>query len=791
MDPLGQVVEATSTRIGFRRIELVHRAMLINGRKVYFRGVNRHDHHPELGKAVPRDWLLRDVVAMKRHNINAVRTSHYPNDPVFLDLCDEYGFYVVDEANIEGHAHMDNDIIANDPRYALAFLDRGQRMVLRDKNHPAVVVWSLGNETGYGVNHDGMAGWIRGYDGSRPLHYEGPMRHGSWSSIYSAKGAPTAGYGRSVTDIVCPMYPRIAALLEWAGNPYAEDRPLIMSEYSHAMGNSNGSLADYWAAIESHHGLQGGFIWEWLDHGILRKAKRGTSNAERGTDSREEDSHRECRKAGGRFYWAYGGDFGERRHDANYCADGLVWPDRTPHPGMEEVKWCFRPIAARAVAGDLSAVEVVNKRHFSDVSDLLGHWRLQVDGREICSGLLPVLDIAPESSRVYRLEMPSLAPAEGEEAFLDVWFTQRAATAWAPAGFEVARDQIRLPGSIPLAVRPSPATGSAPKLQKQGDLYTIETAGLRVGVSIADGAWRSLQCDGKEMLAVAPRLQLWRGAIDNDGIKIWSDQGKKALGRWRELGLPNTTLKLLAVEAFRTEGDAVVFTNRHAAIGRPEGKADVTLAEHRLDLRILADGAVVLDNEVVLAEGIQDLPRIGLVLALSGGFESVEWLGRGPHENYADRKSSATVGRWRDSVTGMYVPYIVPQEHGGRSDVRWLAVDDGGIGLVVAGDAPFQFAASHFTAEDLYAARHTVDLAPRPETWLYLDHRHRGLGGASCGPDVLEQYRIANGTYRFRFILRTFRPGNDHDQESHPHPAGGTLHRHLYRDPCGRLSAGS
>ena len=735
IDPAGQVVEATSTRIGFKKIELVHRAVLINGKRVYFRGVNRHDHHPELGKTVPFDWLVRDVVTMKRHNVNAVRTSHYPNDPAFLDLCDEYGLYVIDEANLEAHAHQDHDILANDPRYALAFLDRAQRMVLRDKNHPSIVFWSLGNETGYGVNHDAMAGWIRGYDPARPLHYEGGIRSG-WTYRTWKPVGPQAGYAKLSTDIICPMYPQIADLIEWSQNPYPESRPLIMCEYSHAMGNSNGSLADYWAAIEAYPGLQGGFIWEWLDHGITQTA------------------------ADGRKYWAYGGDFGEKRHDANFCADGLVWPDRTPHPGMEEVKWCYRPVAARAVAGQPHAVEIVNKRHFTDLSDLLGHWRLHVDGREIACGMLPILSIPAESSRIQALDLPPVVLATGEEAYLDVWFTQRAATAWAPAGFEVAREQIRLPWAVPAIARPAPVL-AAPAIRSSSELHQAEAGGVRIGVSSRDGSLQSLTIAGRELLATAPHLHLWRGPTDNDGIKAWTGPTAKILGRWREAGLPAHVSRAVSTEAPRVEGDAVVFVSRHAVVGRPEGKAEIALAEHRLALRFAADGSVTLDNEVTLAEGVQDLPRLGLALALTSGQENVEWLGRGRHENYSDRNASATVGRWRDTVTGMYVPYILPQEHGGRSDTRWLAIHDGTNGLVISGDALFQFSASHLTAEDLFAAKHTIDLKPRPETWLHLDHRHRGLGTASCGPDTLGQYRISGGTYRFRFVLRAFRPGKD------------------------------
>ncbi|HKX45156.1 MAG TPA: glycoside hydrolase family 2 TIM barrel-domain containing protein, partial [Planctomycetota bacterium] len=365
LDAEGRVVEAVSVRIGFRRVEIRRRELLINGRPVLIKGVNRHDHHDVRGKALSREDLLADVVRIKQWGFNAVRTAHYPNDPHFYDLCDEHGLYVVDEANIESHAFLAS--LCHDPRYARAFVERGVRMVLRDKNHPSIILWSLGNESGYGPPHDAMAGWIRHYDPTRPLHYEGALRF-----RLDAPGP--------ATDVVCPMYSEIDALVAWAKQGRGE-RPLILCEYSHAMGNSCGGLADYWAAFRRHRGLQGGFVWDWKDQGLA------------------------CVDEAGRPYWAYGGDFGDVPNDANFCCNGLCAPDGSPHPSLFECRKLFEPV--RVTAGDLRRGRIVvhNDQDFTDLTWLEAIFEVSVDGRVTQRGRLPRLAIAPGAARAFTLPL--------------------------------------------------------------------------------------------------------------------------------------------------------------------------------------------------------------------------------------------------------------------------------------------------------------------------------------------------------------------------------------------------
>nr|MBA3686601.1 DUF4981 domain-containing protein [Planctomycetota bacterium] len=443
-DPRGQEVEATRTRVGFRSVEIKNRELLVNGRKVYIRGANRHDHHDRDAKVVGRETMLADIAVLKAHNFNAVRCSHYPNDPLWLDLCDEHGLYLVDETDIECHHHY--GMIAHDPRYAAAFLDRGSRMVLRDRNHPSVIIWSLGNESGYGPNQDAMAAWMRHADGTRPIHYEGAIcrANSSWER------------GHAATDLVCPMYPSVADIVQWAQTT-TDWRPLIMCEYAHAMGNSCGNLAEYWQAIESHHGLQGGFIWELLDHGVVKKT------------------------ADGREYWAYGGDFGDQPNDTNFCCDGLVWPDRRPHPAMQECKKLFQPIAVDAV--DLANREVVVRSRYDFISTahLRGTWQLLIDGACVAEGALPALDLRPGAARKLTVDCRVPQLSAGQEAHLVLRFHDRRDLPLLGRDHEVAAEQFALPAQTPArqAVR---STRASQALTVEQDKQRIRVRGERVAL---------------------------------------------------------------------------------------------------------------------------------------------------------------------------------------------------------------------------------------------------------------------------------------------------------------------
>jgi len=726
-NPAGKVVEVTSTRVGFRSVEVRDRMLLVNGKRVLIKGVNRHDHHDTKGKALDRETMRLDGLTMKKFNVNAVRTSHYPNDPYWLDVCDELGFYLIDETNLESHAYYHQ--ICRDARYASASVERAARMVLRDKNHPCVILWSLGNESGYGPNHDAMAGWIRGYDPSRPLHYE----PGVWvQGVDKQPCAKLYDMGYRVTDIVCPMYPAIETIIKWATDKSHPDRrrPLIMCEYSHAMGNSNGSLADYWDAFEKYPGLQGGFIWEWIDHGLKQKTEDG------------------------REYWAYGGDFGDKPNDFNFVCDGLVWPDRKPHPGFNEFKHLAQPVKAISYDVKSGLLELKNKQDFASLDWVRGEWEVKIDGKIAAKGKLPAFKAAPQKTEKIKLKLPALTLEPGEEAFLNSRFVAAQKTAWCEAGHVVGWDQIALPLKTAKSVKPVrvvKADSQPLEVKSEGGAIKIGNDALQLVVSAASGRFESLNWRGNDLLASGPQLQIWRGPTDNDGIKGFKEPWR-ALGKWREQGLADLALKIIAIKAKANRDGSVTLIADHIGSCSASPRA----VQHRHTYTIHPDGRIVAENVFTVNKAVADLPRLGVVLSLKPGFEKLKWLGRGPFENYWDRKRAAIIDLYESTVTDQYVPYIMPQEHGNHTDVRWLSLENGKAGLLVRAQGSLEFTASHFTAHDLYAAYHTYDLQPRAETILSLDYHQRGLGTQSCGPDTLPQYKIGPGTYRFSYILQPF-----------------------------------
>ena len=680
--PSGETVEEVRLRLGFRRVEVVGLDLLINGRRVLIRGVNRHDFDQHTGRTVTADAIRGDLVLMKRFGFNAVRTSHYPNDPALVDLCDELGLYVIAEADIESHAFWGS--LSDDPRYLGAWVDRVARLAMRDKNHASIIAWSLGNESGYGANHDAAAGWLRRYDPSRPLHYEGAINF-DWTS------------DQGVSDITCPMYPQIAAIVEHARNG-TQRHPLIMCEYSHAMGNSNGTLAEYWAAIESTPGLQGGFIWEFWDHGLVQRLPDGTTR------------------------WTYGGDWGDVPNDGNFCLDGLVFPDRSPKPAM----WEHRHLAALVrLAGEPAAlrhgrIEIHNRQDFRDLSWLRARWELTADGEPVADGEVELPATAPGGHAVVDLEGWRLPDGPAGELFLTVRFRTAAGGSWAPADFEVCA--IQLP--VPLEVEPA------------GDVATPVEG--RAAAPAAPG----VDAEGRfehPLLATPPSLALWRAPTDNDRIGGWGT-------RWVAAGLDRLERRVAGIE--RSEADGSVAVRWDVRTG-----AGLDIA-HTQTYRPLAGGGVRVDEEVVIPAELTDLARVGTVFETVAGLEQLTWFGSGPHETYPDRKASGLVGRWHDTVSGHITPYVRPQETGGRADTRWLTLGDGaGRGLRLVLDRPRQVSVGHHRAADLAAATHDVELVPQPGTIVHLDAAHRGLGTASCGPDTLPEYLVGPGTYRWSWSL--------------------------------------
>ncbi|GAA4908276.1 glycoside hydrolase family 2 TIM barrel-domain containing protein [Streptomyces coeruleoprunus] len=684
--------ERVPLRIGFRSVYVEDGVIKVNGRRILFRGVNRHEFHPEHGRAVDADTMRADLLLMKRHNINAVRTSHYPPHPAFLDLCDELGFWVIDECDLETHGFVDLGWRRNpvdDERWTPALLDRAARMVERDKNHPSVLMWSLGNECGTGAGLTAMAEWIRERDPDRLVHYEGDLSCAD-------------------TDVYSRMYADHAEveLIGRREDPGPEARralPFILCEYAHAMGNGPGGLADYQRLFETYERCQGGFVWEWIDHGF--------THPELG-----------C---------AYGGDFGEELHDGNFVCDGLVFPDRTPSPGLVEYKKVVEPVRIEG-DGPGGTVRVTNLHDFADLSHLAFVWSYEVDGRTVADGALAagpdVAGLPPGASAELKLPAPSTS---GEHA--ETQWTVRALlaedTAWAPKGHCVAWGQ--LPVDTPPAP-PAPA-GAAPHRGER--LITLGPASF-------DARTGALRTVGAVDVADL-RLDVWRAPTDNDLGAPWQPDDRIGL-RWRELGLHRTHERLDAVDL---TGDGLVVRTRVAPAATDLGLLTTytwTASEDRLRLTV----SVVPDGEWNVP-----LPRLGIRFGLPAAYGEARWFGGGPGEAYPDTRAASMLGLWSASVDELHTPYVRPQENGARADVRRLRLDGGATALEVTGEPPFWFSARRWTSEELDAATHRTDLVPGDTVWVHLDHAQHGIGSQSCGPGVLPRYRLEAAPARFSFTF--------------------------------------
>ncbi|MEU6281935.1 glycoside hydrolase family 2 TIM barrel-domain containing protein [Streptomyces sp. NPDC047028] len=675
--------ERVPLRIGFRTVELSDGLIKVNGRAVLFKGVNRHEWHPETGRTPAPETMREDVLLMKRHNVNAVRTSHYPPHPAFLDLCDEYGLWVIDECDLETHGFTEQgwrDNPVDDDRWTPALLDRAARTVERDKNHPSVVIWSLGNEAGTGRGLTAMAEWIHGRDPSRLVHYEGDIdcRDTDMYSRMYAGHAEVERIGRHLDG----------------GTLKRRRLPFILCEYAHAMGNGPGGLADYQRLFERYDRLQGGFVWEWIDHGVKDE----------------------------RYGYAYGGDFGEELHDGNFVCDGLLFPDRRPSPGLAEYKKVIEPVA---IEGDArgGTIRVTDKYDFADLSGLAFTWSYEVNGESVASGELEVPALSPGAWADVKLPQPPPAAPAGE-ALWTVRAVLAADTAWARRGHEVAW------GQFPVSARTVPAFPALVRPVRADGLITLGPAAF----DARTGALR--RCGDVEVTGL--RLDVWRATTDNDDGADWQ-KGVRLGPLWRTLGLHRMRHRLDAVER---DDDGLTVRTRVAPAARELALSTV--------YRWQSDGDRLRLTVSVEPEGdwTVPLPRLGIRFGLSAA-DRVRWFGGGPGEAYPDTRTAAVVGRWESSVDSMQTPYVRPQENGARIGVRWAELG----GLRVEGDPAFLLTARRWTTEHLDAAAHRTDLTPGDTVWVNLDHAQHGIGSQSCGPGPLPQYHLHAEPAEFTFVF--------------------------------------
>ncbi|MHC4558726.1 MAG: beta-galactosidase, LacZ type [Planctomycetota bacterium] len=704
-DSVGNVVEIESCRVGFREIEIKEGQLFVNSKSIKLFGVNRHEHDPDHGRAIPVSRMIQDIKLLKTHNLNAVRTSHYPDDPIWYDLCDEYGIYLIDEANLETHGV--GGFFSNVPAWNTAFMERAIRMVERDKNHPSVIFWSLGNESGCGPNHSAMAEWIHYYDPTRPVHYEG------------AAARPHDPY---YVDMISRMYARIPEIIRLATDP-DDNRPMVLCEYSHAMGNSVGNLKEYWDAIRSHKRLIGGFIWDWADQGLCKTDKDGKE------------------------FWAYGGDYGDNPNDGNFCCNGLVQPDRKPNPSLYEVRKVYQRISVTPIEPLAGSVSIRNEYDFTDLNFVDILWELTEDGKTIQKGKLPKLSLAPGKDITITIpfEKPKLQP--GAEYWLKISFALADDVPWANRGHVVAWEQFKIPFDSPRALLADVAAMPPLKLQESDKALRITGRDFELVIGKLSGVIESLRLGSTELIAEPLIPNFWRAPIDNDN----GNNMPKRLGIWRRAGqnriVAKVTSEQISPQVIRITVDAKLSVGtdcRYTSIYTVFGSGDIIVA-----------GSIEPSGELSL-----NMPRFGMQMAIPGDFSTMSWFGRGPNESYWDRKTGSAVGLYSGPVEENFHPYVRPQETGNKTDVRWLALTNKkGVGLLAVGMPLLSASAWPFTMDDLEKAEHIHELPRRKTITVNLDYKQMGVGGDdSWGARTHPEYTLPPGAYSYRFRLTPYAP---------------------------------
>ena len=705
-DKKGAVKEILASEFGFRKIEIKDSQLLVNGKPILLKGVNRHEVDPRYGKTVPLAVMVRDIELMKQYNINTVRTCHYPDDPAWYKLCDEYGLYVIDEANLETHGMGDQ--LTKDPKWKPAYIDREVRLVERDKNHPSVIIWSMGNESWGGENFVSGRAAILNLDHSRPIHYQGD---------------------NDVADIESDMYPSIDSLI--ADGERKSPKPFFMCEYAHAMGNAIGDLKEYWDAIESHKRLIGGCIWEWVDQGVNKPIPGDTT---------------------GKTFFAYGGDFGDQPNDSTFSIKGLVTSDRQVKPELEEVKKVYQYIKIKPEDILNGKVSISNKYSFINLNKFDLSWSLAADGKVIQSGVLSALNLQPDQSATITIPYQKPAITPGSEYWLKIEFKLRQDTLWAKQGHVVAWEQVGLPFATVAKTTIAPTDLPALTTLESDKMLNIHGRAFDLAFDKKSGTISSLVYGTQTIIDNAqhgPIFNLYRARMDNDRTK---ERGPYI--EWSKAGYDSLQYTLNNFSIDSTSRNKIQVSTVTDAVTRSGFKVATTIS-----YTIYGNGFITVEARFSPGKKDLDIPRLGLRMFLNEGLENVEWYGRGPHENYSDRKTSAAFGQYQETVTGMLEPYERPQGMGNREDVRWLKItDDENKGIEIVANGKLNFTTLHFTDQDLAKADHLYQLKSRKETILSLDYEQLGIGNATCGPIKLPQYYIPNSPAVISFSIRPYYP---------------------------------
>lgn len=694
-----EIEESISAMIGFREVEVKDGQLIINGVPTYMRGTNRHEIDPEHGRAINRELMVKDIKLMKQHNINAVRTSHYPNQPLWYQLCDEYGIYVWDEANIEGHQLRNSVTLSDSHEWKAAHLDRGMAMVHRDKNHPSVIVWSLGNESGYGNNFVELEKEMRRTDPTRLVHYE-DSKLGSDETKTRHKP--------SGLDVISNMYSHPEDIVEF--HEAYPDRPVILCEYVHAMGNHGGHKV-YWDIItdEKYPRLQGGFIWDWVDQGLKKTDSDGTT------------------------YFAYGGDYGDEPNDKNFCLNGLVYPDRRISPALLEVKKVYQGISVSPIDLKNGTLEIQNRYSFTSTHRFDITWELQSEGVVVKKGKLENPVIAPQQKDTVQLRYTLASVPPGKELFLNVYVKLKGRTSWANKGHIVALEQFKLPlKTLKPRMLDVSETGIL-SIEESENVIFLSGTDFTVRFNKETGTFDNYSYRGNNLIEKGPELNFWRPPTDNDEKDI---NGRK---KWEKAGLHDLTPAVYEIKTFRDSENKVNILFRANMMD-----IDSNLVIDALyDYHVLGNGIIILNISYLPGNQVQTLAKEGVQMHLSPELEYIEWYGAGPHENYPDRKASAMIGLYQKEVNELFEPYIYPQENGNRGDVRWvMAKNNEGTGLLFKSTSLFNFSASWYSDSNVTKANHLFELEKQDYITFNVDSKQAGLGTAACGPGCREEFLL-------------------------------------------------
>lgn len=717
-DKKGAVMEARSNRIGFRKLSIRDGVFLVNGKAVKLYGVNRHDHSQYEGKVISKAIMERDALLMKQHNFNAVRTSHYPNNPYWLSLCDQYGIYVIDEANLETHGLQGK--LSNDPDWTHAYMERAVRMVERDKNHPSIIFWSLGNESGTGPNHAAMANWIKTYDPTRFVHFESAHYY-KWPDKDGKTDAP-------YVDIRSRMYARVPEMVRLANLP-TDKRPLIWCEYAHAMGNSLGDFGSFWKAIKANKRLAGAFIWDWTDGAVVSTNKEGKK------------------------YWAYGGDFGEKRHDGNFNNNGVIAPDQSVKPAILEAKKIHQPIDIEAIDIEKGIFDIRNNHHFSDLGRYDLKWQITANGAIIQKGVQTPPDLKAGEKGFVTVHYKSIKSIAGTHYYMTLAFVLKKSLPWAKKGHTVAWEQFKMPIYKGLDKIFNKKNTTPPQIEKTPTQWTITTNQHQVRFNPSTGLLTGIKQQRRELLKSPLTPYFWRPLTDNDyGYHIERQQGywKTAFEK----------ASLVKCELSKAKGAVRIKTTYQL----PTYKKAKDAGKLVLDYMVWNDGQIDVDHRLNPNTDLPDIPRVGMQVRLIKSLDNFDWLGKGPHENYSDRNASAPFGKYHKSVAKDFFHYVRPQESNNYTGVVWCGLTDAkGKGIhVVATEKPLSVSAWPYAPADLDKGRnkgHIADLPYRDFITLNIDLAQQGVGGDDSWSQQAKPHPpfMISGkqAHHYKFVIKT------------------------------------